>query len=48
MAIIKNSPEEKDEKIDINIAALKGPTGIGMVKIMENAANKKQAIIIIF
>lgn len=34
-------PEEKDEKIDINIAALKGPTGIGMVKIMEDAANKE-------
>lgn len=28
---------EAKEKIDINIAALKGPTGIGMVKLMEDA-----------
>lgn len=27
------------EKVHINIAALKGPTGIGMVKLMEDAAN---------
>jgi len=30
---------EPAEKIDINIAALKGPTGIGMVKLMQDAAN---------
>lgn len=32
--------EETKEKIEINVAALKGPTGIGMVKLMEDAANK--------
>lgn len=35
---------EKDdikEKLEINIAALKGPTGIGMVKLMEDAANNE-------
>lgn len=30
--------EAAKEKIDINIAALKGPTAIGMVKVMEDAA----------
>lgn len=36
-----NAPEDNTakEKIDINIAALKGPTGIGMVKLMEDAQN---------
>jgi len=29
----------KTEKIDISVAALKGPTSIGMVQIMENAKN---------
>lgn len=29
------------EKVTVNVAALKGPTGIGMVKLMEDAANNK-------
>lgn len=33
--------EGTTEKADINIAALKGPTGIGMVKLMEDAANNE-------
>lgn len=33
------APTEAPEKIDIKIAALKGPTAIGMVKQMEDAAN---------
>lgn len=33
----------KEEKLDMNIAALKGPTAIGMVKIMEDGANGKTA-----
>lgn len=32
------APEAAAEKIDINIAALKGPTAIGMVKVMDEAA----------
>lgn len=41
----KEKEEEaiKTEKIDMNIAALKGPTAIGMVKIMEDGANGKTA-----
>lgn len=31
------------DKIEINIAALKGPTGMGMVKLMEDAANGSAA-----
>jgi len=31
------------EKIDINVAALKGPTSMGMVKIMEDSSNGKAA-----
>lgn len=31
--------EDDNEKITINIAALKGPTGMGMVKLMEDAEN---------
>ncbi|CRZ35636.1 NitT/TauT family transport system substrate-binding protein [Herbinix hemicellulosilytica] len=31
--------EETKEKLNINVAALKGPTGIGMVKLMEDAKN---------
>lgn len=31
------SIERSNEKIEINIAALKGPTGMGMVKLMEDA-----------
>ncbi len=30
---------EDEEKIEISIAALRGPTAIGMVKVMEDAAN---------
>lgn len=30
---------EKAEKVNVNVAALKGPTSIGMVQIMENAKN---------
>jgi len=33
--------EEVKEKTDIKIAALKGPTGIGMVKLMEDAENNE-------
>jgi len=33
--------EAARKKVDINIAALKGPTGIGMVKLMEDADNNK-------
>jgi len=29
--------EDNNEKIEINVAALKGPTGMGMVKLMEEA-----------
>lgn len=42
---IKSTPFEEPtkqitkEKIDINIAALKGPTAMGMVKLMEDAEN---------
>lgn len=32
-------PETPAEKIDISIAALKGPTAIGMIQVMENAEN---------
>lgn len=32
-----NTAEDNKEKIEINIAALKGPTGMGMVKLMEDA-----------
>lgn len=42
----KENQKEKDtktEKIDISIAALKGPTAIGMVQMMENAQNNKTA-----
>ena len=35
--------ETVTEKIDISIAALKGPTAIGMVKVMEDAANDMTA-----
>jgi NitT/TauT family transport system substrate-binding protein len=31
------------EKIDINVGALKGPTSMGMIKVMEDAANKETA-----
>ncbi|MDE7297530.1 MAG: ABC transporter substrate-binding protein [Lachnospiraceae bacterium] len=31
------------EKIDIAVAALKGPTAIGMIQVMENAENKETA-----
>jgi NitT/TauT family transport system substrate-binding protein len=34
---------EAQEKLDINIAALKGPTAIGMVKLMEDASNEATA-----
>lgn len=41
----KGEKESENEaarrKVDINIAALKGPTGIGMVKLMEDADNNK-------
>lgn len=33
------SQSVKTEKIDVKVAALKGPTSIGMVQIMENAKN---------
>lgn len=33
----ENTEDETKERITINIAALKGPTGIGMVKLMEDA-----------
>ena len=35
--------DEINDKIDINIAALKGPTGMGMVKLMEDAENGNSA-----
>ena len=36
-ALDENDKEDMKEKIEINIAALKGPTGMGMVKLMEEA-----------
>lgn len=33
----RDTNKEAKEKIEINIAALKGPTGMGMVKLMEDA-----------
>lgn len=35
--------EEVKEKVSINVAALRGPTGMGMVKIMEDAENGNTA-----
>lgn len=41
---VQDSDENNEaEKITINIAALKGPTGMGMVKLMEDAENGKAA-----
>lgn len=37
-AAVTTAPTAVPEKIDMNIAALKGPTAIGMVKLMEDAA----------
>lgn len=34
-----DTEKDSDEKIEIKIAALKGPTGMGMVKMMEDAEN---------
>lgn len=36
---IESTEVEPVEKIDINVAALKGPTSMGMVKIMEDSSN---------
>ena len=36
---IAEEPAEPAEKIDISIAALKGPTALGMLKMMDDAAN---------
>lgn len=35
----QKAESDKEERIDINIAALKGPTAMGMVKVMEDAGN---------
>lgn len=34
-----SKPQEPKEKLDIGIAALKGPTAIGMIQVMDDAAN---------
>jgi NitT/TauT family transport system substrate-binding protein len=35
--LLSDDISDEKEKVDINIAALKGPTGMGMVKLMEDA-----------
>lgn len=45
---VESDNENKEEntdisKMDINIGALKGPTSMGMIKVMEDAANKETA-----
>ncbi|MDF2540940.1 MAG: hypothetical protein K0S47_658 [Herbinix sp.] len=37
------NPADPTQKIDIRIAALKGPTAIGMVQVMDNAAKEETA-----
>lgn len=40
---VAENTDASQEKIDISIAALKGPTAIGMVQVMENAENGETA-----
>lgn len=42
-APVESTEAKTTEKIDIQVAALKGPTAIGMAKIMENAKNGEAA-----
>ena len=39
--------EDVKDKIKINVAALKGPTGMGMVKLVEDAEAGEPPMIII-
>ena len=38
-----SSSEKEYEAVDMHVACLKGPTGVGMAKLLEDAQNKKTA-----
>lgn len=44
---VTQSQTQSYEAKDITVAALKGPTAIGMVKLMEDSKKKRQPIIMI-